>query len=79
MPEVPKKFVPEMHLVLHGRIPVTEKIEGEELYHQIKEILTSFSPKCSLFGQITETLEPCCNEKPITKATVGIPLAGARF
>ena len=56
-------FKPEMFLQLHARIPIEEKIEGEELYRQLKEMLKNYSEKINLWGQINETLEPCCTDK----------------
>jgi hypothetical protein len=58
-----ENFKPQMSLLIHATIPVEEKIEAEELYRQLKEMLINYSPKIQIFGQINETLEPCCGEK----------------
>jgi len=56
-------FTPQMALVINARIPIEEALEGEELYRQLSEMLKAFCEKTKMFGQIIETLEPCCQEK----------------
>jgi hemoglobin-like flavoprotein len=64
-----KPFTPQMSLIIHANIPIAEKIEGEELYRQLKEMLQNYTEKINIFGQINETLEPCCGEKTNARTT----------
>ena len=56
-------FKQEMVLVMRCVVHIEEKLEGEELYRQLKEMLKNFDPRVQVFGQINEFLEPCCEKK----------------
>lgn len=56
-------FHSELRLVFQGSIPVSTTVEGQVEYTNLKVFLEAISSNYTLVGQLTQTLERCCQEK----------------
>ncbi len=59
----PVEKVKTLRLICQLSVPVPDVATGDKFYEQIKVIVQSQSPKCTLNGQLLLMLEPCCGER----------------